>query len=212
MRPLLAIAAVILAIAAGVSPAFGYPAAATTALNVRSGAGTQFDSIGVLQRGQVVDVHECAGNWCLVEDGGLRGWASARYLEALEEEAAPESPAPAVPAAEPNVTVTIETPDFTFAVGHGDRPGYRPPSSGQVCFFDRDNFRGRRFCAGSGDEDRYLAPGWNDAVRSVRVEGEAEVTVCTDVELAGECLTLSGSAPLLDTLAGRISSYRVSAF
>lgn len=62
--------------------AYAWTATATTSVNVRSGPGTQFRAIDVLQRGQQVWVETCRSNWCFVDQGraGPNGWVSSRYL------------------------------------------------------------------------------------------------------------------------------------
>lgn len=61
--------------------AFAWEAVATTALNVRSGPGTNFRVVEVLQRGEVVDVEYCRSGWCFLDmDWQGNGWASQRYL------------------------------------------------------------------------------------------------------------------------------------
>src|SRR5690606_41568142 len=131
MRLAAALALSLIAILAGTTLASAYPAAADTALNVRSGPGTENAVVGVLQRGQVVEVIACEGNWCRVEAAGLSGWASNRYLTPVES--APDTPEPAPqPVPEPNVTGTIVTPAFSFPFGNVERPGIRPASPGHV--------------------------------------------------------------------------------
>ncbi|WP_246472746.1 SH3 domain-containing protein [Pelagibacterium limicola] len=62
--------------------AYAWTATATTSVNVRSGPGTNFRVIDVLQRGQQVEVEYCRGSWCFVDQGryGPNGWVSANYL------------------------------------------------------------------------------------------------------------------------------------
>lgn len=61
--------------------AFAWDAVATSPLNVRSGPGTQFRVVEVLQRGEVVDVEYCRNGWCFLDLGwNGNGWASQRYL------------------------------------------------------------------------------------------------------------------------------------
>lgn len=205
-----AAALAIAGLAATLSAAAAYPAVATSALNVRSGPGTQYTVLGTLQQNQVVEVFECtAAGWCQVQDRTLNGWASARYLSRVTSAPTPQ---PQPQPQQPGANITIETPNFSFSVGNGSRPGYRPPSVGQVCFFDEYNFRGRQVCAGSGDEDRYLVRAWDDVIRSIRIEGSVEVTVCSGVNLSGDCATITQSASSLGQLNDRISSYRVNRF
>ncbi|MCS0504552.1 SH3 domain-containing protein [Ancylobacter mangrovi] len=61
---------------AGTAAAAARPAVATADLNVRSGPGTRYRVVGVLQAGQQVDAGSCSGGWCRV--GG--GYASSSYL------------------------------------------------------------------------------------------------------------------------------------
>lgn len=71
-------ALLVMAMSAG---AFAWEAVATTSLNVRSGPGTGYGVVGVLQRGQVVDVQYCRSGWCFISGSSrANGWASQRYL------------------------------------------------------------------------------------------------------------------------------------
>lgn len=62
--------------------AYAWTATATTSVNVRSGPGTSFRAIDVLQRGEQVSVEYCRGSWCFVDQGryGPNGWVSSNYL------------------------------------------------------------------------------------------------------------------------------------
>src|SRR5690554_1380052 len=70
---------------AAVSGAFAYDAAATTALNVRTGPGTNYRVVAALSPNQIVQVGQCntANTWCEVTANNIRGWASARYLRPI---------------------------------------------------------------------------------------------------------------------------------
>ncbi len=53
---------------------------ATTTVNVRSGPGTSYRVVGVLQAGDYVDVNRCTGGWCEISMRGPDGWVSSRFL------------------------------------------------------------------------------------------------------------------------------------
>jgi len=61
----------------------GGNAVAATTLNVRSGPGTNYPVVDVLNRGQSVRMSDCRGGWCFVEHRGRNGWASQRYLDRI---------------------------------------------------------------------------------------------------------------------------------
>lgn len=52
-------------------------------LNVRSGPGPQYPSLGLATRGSSVALDGCieGSRWCRVDVNGMRGWAYAQYLE-----------------------------------------------------------------------------------------------------------------------------------
>jgi hypothetical protein len=50
---------------------------ATRDTNVRAGAGTGYDIVGSLEKGEEVEIIECDDGWCEVEDG----YVSARHLK-----------------------------------------------------------------------------------------------------------------------------------
>ncbi|MEJ5079537.1 MULTISPECIES: SH3 domain-containing protein [unclassified Ochrobactrum] len=58
----------------------------TTSLNVRTGPGTGYASLGSIPSRAPVNVQGCTSGygWCQVSYGGLNGWASSRYLAMRE--------------------------------------------------------------------------------------------------------------------------------
>jgi uncharacterized protein YraI len=53
----------------------------TTTLNVRSGPGPGYARVATLPAGHRVTVFDCEGSWCSIRAAGIRGWASANYLD-----------------------------------------------------------------------------------------------------------------------------------
>jgi uncharacterized protein YraI len=58
----------------------------TTNLNLRTGPGTNYQSLGAIPNGARVDVRGCTSGygWCQVDYAGRFGWASSRYLAIRE--------------------------------------------------------------------------------------------------------------------------------
>lgn len=58
----------------------------TTNLNLRTGPGTNYGTIGSIPNGARVDVRGCTNGygWCQVNYSGTTGWASSRYLAMRE--------------------------------------------------------------------------------------------------------------------------------
>ena len=73
-----AVAAVTLFATAG--SAFAVTGVATGAVNVREGAGTGYDIIGHLSKGEYVEIFECGGGWCETDEG----YVSASYLAVVD--------------------------------------------------------------------------------------------------------------------------------
>lgn len=68
-------------------------------LNVRSGPGTQYDKIGKLPRGEIVDVMvECPNGWRYIDDDGDQGYVDGRYLKPLPPATAIPDEADKIPA------------------------------------------------------------------------------------------------------------------
>lgn len=199
---------------ASVGGAFAYDAAATTTLNVRSGPGTNFRVVGALSRNQIVQVLECntANTWCRIQDRTLQGWASARYLQPVAGGTTPPRPGPAPVPTPGQPGFSINTPGFSISIG---TPGATPPPPppgprGEVCFFEEFDYRGRSFCVGEGNSTRFIERFWDNRIRSARVEGNVEATVCTDSNFAGRCAVIDRSVRNLGMLSDDISSYWVS--
>ena len=58
----------------------------TTNLNLRTGPGTNYRTLGSIPNGARVDVRGCTSGygWCQVSYAGRSGWASSRYLAVRE--------------------------------------------------------------------------------------------------------------------------------
>ena len=66
-------------------------------LRVRSGPGTNYDVIGRLPKGEVVDVMvECPGGWAYIDDDGDQGYVNSSYLKRLPEEEQPQEDRPEI--------------------------------------------------------------------------------------------------------------------
>lgn len=74
------IAAAVIALGAA-SAADARPVLVTADLNVRTGPGTQYPSVGVIRGGSNAEVGRCFDGWCEVVWGGLRGFSSQAYLD-----------------------------------------------------------------------------------------------------------------------------------
>lgn len=128
-----------------------------------------------------------------------------------EQPEQPEQPAeqPEQPAEQPEQPA--ERPEQP-----ADRPEPAPPAEDQpaaaaeVCFFADVRFGGESFCVTSGQSLGQMPDGWNDRVSSIRITGNATVTVCADAGFAGACQAFSATTPQLPgDLNDAISSVRV---
>jgi len=84
------------------------------------------------------------------------------------------------------------------------------PQSG-VCFYEDINFGGRYFCTPVGQTTTSVPSGMNDRISSVRVFGNAAVTLYRDPNFRGQSRLIDSNAPDLRGLGFNdlISSYSV---
>ncbi|HET7718250.1 MAG TPA: DUF1236 domain-containing protein [Bauldia sp.] len=63
-------------------PALAVPGYSTAHLNLRTGPGTQYPVVGVMEYNVRSDITGCLADWtwCSITVAGLSGWASAEYL------------------------------------------------------------------------------------------------------------------------------------
>ena len=63
-------------------PALAIPGYSTAHLNLRSGPGTQYPVVGVMEYNVRSEITGCLADysWCAITVAGLSGWASAEYL------------------------------------------------------------------------------------------------------------------------------------
>jgi hypothetical protein len=83
------------------------------------------------------------------------------------------------------------------------------PRSG-VCFYEDVNFGGQYFCSSTGRSTAEVPADTNDRISSVRIFGDAEVTVYGDANFEGRSRTFASSVSDLreSGLNDRISSFR----
>jgi hypothetical protein len=84
------------------------------------------------------------------------------------------------------------------------------PRSG-VCFYEHPNFGGRHFCAAVGTSNRMVPENMNDRISSIRVFGDAGVTVFKDRDFRGDSRRFGRDRNDLREVGwnDRISSFRV---
>src|ERR1044071_1658539 len=84
------------------------------------------------------------------------------------------------------------------------------PRSG-VCFYEDINFGGRYLCSSTGDSTSRVPSGMNDKISSVRLFGNADVTMFRDPNFEGQSRIVDSNVPDLRAFGfnDRMSSYRV---
>lgn len=195
--------------------AYAAPGVITSNVNVRSGPGTNFAVVDVVQRGTQVDVQQCQGSWCYVAKPGPDGWVSSTYLSSGGRPVNPSQPGL-------SFGFTIGGPNGPqINIGVGNQPPPRPPVIprppvvqplpqpvfGEVCFFDRANFRGPSFCVDQGESIRNLAD-WTDRISSFNNADGLQVQVCSEPNYRN-CRTYTTSASSLGDFDDYIASIRV---
>ena len=184
--------------------AYAAPGVVTSNVNVRSGPGTSYGVIDVVQRGQQVDVQQCQGSWCYIAKPGPDGWVSANYLSAGG--GAPVNPS------QPGLSFGFTIggpngPQVNIGVGNTRPPVVIQPVYGEVCFYDRTRFRGDSFCFEEGDSARNLGD-WADRISSIENPDGLQVQVCSESSYRN-CRTYTTSASSLGDFDDYIVSVRV---
>lgn len=207
----------------GASPAVASPVAAsapagqeaTTAtilverLNMRAGPGVSEKVVGVLTRGQQVQVlgNSADGEWSQVQtNSGEQGWAAARYLQAAIGQAeAISAPAVRPPAATSQGHIVFqERSGGDIYIMNGDGSGLRrlttgldpalSPDGRQVAFTRWDEPRGLWVIGSDGSGERLVlganrarSPAWSPDGGSIVFEQSAGGKVCRQSPFG--CLT-----------------------
>ncbi len=180
------------------------PGTITSNVNVRSGPGTNYEVVDTARRGTQVDVQQCQGSWCYIVKSGPDGWVSANYLSAGGNQVNPS---------QPGLSFGIQVPggpSINFGVGQQpQRPGVAPipVSAGEVCFYDRTNFRGGSFCLEEGESIRNLGD-WRDRISSIDNADGLSVQVCSERNFRN-CRTYTTSARNLGDFDDYIASIRI---
>ena len=184
--------------------AYAAPGVVTSNVNVRSGPGTGYGVVDVVQRGQQVDVQQCQGSWCYIAKPGPDGWVSANYLSA-----GGGSPVnPSQPGLSFGFTIGGPNgPQVNIGVGNPRPPVVIQPVYGEVCFYDRTRFRGDNFCFEQGDSARNLGD-WADRISSIENPDGLQVQVCSESSYRN-CRTYTTSASSLGDFDDYIVSVRV---
>jgi hypothetical protein len=204
------------ALLVGVVAAAAAPASVSANVNVRSGPGTQYPTVGSLFANNAIDVGQCSAGWCQISAVNVSGWVSSNFVVIGRG-------AQVQPRQQSGPDINFE---FNFG-GNGrpfpahDNPvPFRPaPPAPPVfeddeeagaCFYTRPDFRGEQFCVTEGETYDYLPRRWNDTFRSVEIFGGAQVDICRNEDLSGACATLRrDTARLPRELDKRVSSVDV---
>ena len=106
-------------------PALAIPGYSTAHLNLRTGPGTQYPVVGVMEYNTPADITGCLADysWCSISVAGLNGWASAEYLVInqageVEQITGPDSGIPVVEADVEAVVAPASVGVLVGADGH----------------------------------------------------------------------------------------------
>lgn len=161
----------------------GTPAWSLKALTLRSGPGAAYDLAGEISGKIRITVDRCSKRWCLVRAEGHKGWASLDHIGFGQEARYPLT---------------------------GPRLNY-PGGDGEVCLYTGQKYSGAAFCAPSGSVLRDLKRyGHDNVFASLRITGNASVTLCSSANFAAYCQRFIKDTPNLGQFLSRqVSSARV---
>lgn len=186
------------------------PGTVTGNVNVRSGPGTNYAVIDTAVRGTQVDVQQCQGSWCYVVKPGTDGWISSTYLSAGG--GSPVNPS------NPGISFGFNIGGGngpSISIGVGNQPQPQPPvvqppvvqPAGQVCFYDRTDYRDASFCLQRGQGISNLGS-WSDRISSIRNTSGLQVQICSETGYQN-CRTYTTSASSLGDFNDYTASVRV---
>ena len=97
------------------------------------------------------------------------------------------------------------------APAYAQRWGREATPRAGVCFYENINFGGRYFCSAAGTSTSQLSSVNNDEISSIRIFGDAAVTVYRDPNFRGQSRVIDSNLNDLRSLGfnDRISSYQV---
>ena len=114
-----------LALLVSAAPAFAIPGYTTAHLNLRTGPGTQYPVVGMMEYNTPADITGCLADYslCSISVAGLNGWASAEYLVInqageVEQITGPDSGIPVVEADVEAVVAPASVGVLVGADGH----------------------------------------------------------------------------------------------
>lgn len=180
------IVAILFAFMTTIAPVLAAPGVAKSAVNVRSGPGTNYAKIDTLYAGEKVTITQCQGGWCYVKHPGPDGWVSKNYL------------APATTGSSSSDAAAIAAfAAIAGAIIGGVVASSTPPATPKVCFYDGINYTGSSFCVNAGNNNNKLVGFWNDRISSLKVTGSASVTLCRNWFYGGICKSYATNKPSL---------------
>lgn len=212
-----------ISVAALSASAFAAPASATSALNVRTGPGTNFNVVDTLLPGEVVEVTECVSNgWCHIDQDGTNGWVSSSYLQAVGSgggSSADSDDSDSNSDCSFGITIGPDGPKFELNCGDAPsapaptpepEPAPEPdPEEATACFYTGPNYSGAEFCRDPSTLNT-LGGAFNDRISSVQLFGGAKVKLCRNTNLTGTCRTYTNDkANLPPIINNRASSLAV---
>jgi hypothetical protein len=207
MTRLFKLAAIAAALVVGlaVGPAFAAPNAYVVKdADVLKNPNPASTVIGEVEKGDLVTLLDCKSNFCLVKEE--KGWVKQSALGVLKKGKPSNAPFSFSFGVGPD-----GKPSFQLGIGNGGPVIVEDDEDPQVCFYKSKNYNGSSLCVEPGDSDDSLSGSWDDNISSIEVFGDAEVTVCSDEDLDGDCTTYSASKKTLPTwLDNEISSYEVN--
>ena len=202
----LAAAALALLVGLSVAPAFAANAYVNQTSSIYKKSSSSSTVIKTIAKGSLVTVIDCNVNYCLLQLPGPDGWIKRGRLNGLKG----GKPASNVPFSFGLSIGGDGKPSISIGIGNTNEPPVIIEED-KVCFYKGLNYTGSSFCVEPGDADYGLTGSWDDNISSIKVYGEAEVTVCSDEDLDGICANISSSKKSLPgALDDEISSYEVN--